>query len=257
MKKVYLYKQFERLWHWAQVLIIGALILTGFEIHSSFELMGYENAVIWHNYAAWGFIVLIVFAIFWHFSTDEWKNYIPTTKNLRAQLDYYIFGIFRNAPHPTKKRTLSKLNPLQRLIYLALKIIVLPVMVGTGLVYFYFHYPVGGLEVKSLQPIAIIHTFGAYLLVTFLIIHVYLITTGRTLTSNLKAMVTGWEEMPDADTKEIIEDAIDEVGTHIKSQGRKTIHEKEVKEILMEALTEIGVKVEHDEMPGQKDLKKK
>jgi thiosulfate reductase cytochrome b subunit len=256
MKKVYLYKQFERLWHWAQVIIIGSLIVTGFEIHSSYNLIGYENAVIWHNYAAWSFIVLIVFAIFWHFSTDEWKNYIPTTKNLKAQLNYYIFGIFRNAPHPTKKKQLSKLNPLQRLIYLALKIIVLPVMVGTGLVYFYFHYPVGGMEVRSLQPIAIIHTFGAYLLITFLIVHVYLITTGRTLTSNLKAMITGWEEMADEDTKEIIEEAIDDIGEHIKSNGGQK-EEKEVKEILVEALNEIGVKVEHEEMKGQQSIKNK
>ena len=253
MKKVYLYKQFERIWHWAQVLLIGTLIVTGYEIHSSFTLMGYENAVIWHNYAAWSFIVLIVFAIFWHFSTDEWKNYIPTTTNLKAQLNYYIFGIFRNAPHPTKKRTLSKLNPLQRLVYLALKIIVLPIMVGSGLVYFFFHYPVGGIEVKSLQSIAILHTFGAYLLIMFLIVHIYLITTGRTLTSNLKAMVTGWEVMPDADTKDLIEEAVDEIGQHIlKSNGKgKEETEREVKEILIEALSEIEKKVEQEKMPGQ------
>ena len=98
------------------LVLIFALILTGFEIHSSFNLLGYEQAVVWHNYAAWAFIILIVFSIFWHFSTDEWKNYIPTTRNLKAQLNYYIFGIFKNAPHPTKKKVLSKLNPLQRII---------------------------------------------------------------------------------------------------------------------------------------------
>jgi len=192
MKKVYLYKRFERFWHWTQVVLISVLIITGFEIHSSYNLFGYEAAVLWHNYAAFSFIVLIVFAVFWHFVTDEWHNYIPTTKNLKAQLEFYLFGIFRNAPHPTKKRVLSKLNPLQRLIYFALKIVVVPVMVGTGLVYFYFHYPMGSLEVTSLKPIAIVHTFGAYLLVMFTVIHVYLITTGHTITSNLKAMITGF-----------------------------------------------------------------
>jgi thiosulfate reductase cytochrome b subunit len=31
----------------------------------------------------------------------------------------------------------------------------------------------------------------------FLIAHLYLITTGSTLTSNLKAMITGYEEIKD------------------------------------------------------------
>lgn len=258
MKKVYLYKQFERFWHWSQSLLVGGLIVTGFEIHSSYTLMGYENAVIWHNYFAWSFIVLIAFAVFWHFTTDEWQNYIPTTRNLRAQLDYYIFGIFRNAPHPTKKRILSKLNPLQKLIYLGLTVIVFPVMVGSGLIYYYFHYPVTGLEVMYLQPIAILHTFGAFILVAFLIIHIYLITTGRTLTSNLMAMITGWEVMDDEATKIIIEDAIDEVGVNIKPKGGKLKQsEREVKELLVEALGEIGLKVQKEEMEGQKKIKHK
>jgi rhodanese-related sulfurtransferase len=38
----------------------------------------------------------------------------------------------------------------------------------------------------------------------FFIIHMYLITTGHTLTSNLKVMVTGWEEMDEDEVKEII-----------------------------------------------------
>lgn len=256
MKKVYLYKQFERFWHWTQSLLVGGLIITGFEIHNSFRLLGYENAVTWHNYLAWSFIVLIIFAVFWHFSTDEWKNYIPTTKNLKAQLNYYIFGIFNNAPHPTKKRTLSKLNPLQKLIYLGLTVIVFPVMVGSGLLYYYFHYPLTGVEVLYLKPIAILHTFGAFILVAFLIIHVYLITTGRTLTSNLMAMITGWEVMDDEDAKVIIEDAVDLVGEQIKP-GKETGKEKgkEVKEILVEALGEIGQKVSREEMDGQKKTK--
>ncbi len=63
-KKVYVYKGFERFWHWTQALLIMFLALTGFEIHSSYSLFGFETAVNLHNKAAWGFIVLIVFAIF-------------------------------------------------------------------------------------------------------------------------------------------------------------------------------------------------
>lgn len=204
-KKVYVYKGFERFWHWTQALLIMFLALTGFEIHSSYSLFGFETAVNLHNKAAWGFIVLIVFAIFWHITTGEWKQYIPTTKNLKAQIEFYITGIFRNAPHPTKKTLLSKLNPLQRLVYLGLKILIIPVMVISGLLFMFFRYPQSGMiktvNIENLEIVALIHTLGAFLLITFLIVHLYLITTGHTITSNLKAMITGWEELEE-DTEE-------------------------------------------------------
>lgn len=203
--KVYIYKGFERFWHWAQSILIFFLALTGFEIHGSINFFGYQNAVNYHNIAAYLFIILIVFAIFWHFTTGEWKQYLPTFKNLKAQLDFYLFGIFRNAPHPTKKTVLSKLNPLQRLTYLALKILVIPTMVVSGLLYMFYRYPQEGdiswLNIDSVKTIALFHTAGAFLLVAFVIVHLYLITTGTTITSNLKAMITGYEELEEADTK--------------------------------------------------------
>lgn len=199
--KVYIYRSFERFWHWTQAILIFFLALTGFEIHGSFEFFGYENAVNYHNLAAYIFIVLIIFTIFWHFATGEWRQYIPTTEHLKAQLNYYLLGIFKNAPHPTRKTVLSKLNPLQKLTYLGLKILVIPTMVVSGLLYMFYRYPQGdaisGLNIESIEPIALFHTAGAFLLIVFVIVHLYLITTGETVTSNLKAMITGYEELDD------------------------------------------------------------
>ena len=99
-------------------ILLGA---TGFEIHGTYTFFGFENAVTYHNIAAYSFMILIVFAVFWHFTTGEWRQYIPTLEHIRAQLDYYLFGIFKNAHHPTRKTELSKLNPLQKLVYFGLK----------------------------------------------------------------------------------------------------------------------------------------
>jgi thiosulfate reductase cytochrome b subunit len=199
MKKELVYKRFERFWHWTQALLIFFLALTGFEIHGSISFFGFEQAVSLHNAAALIFIALIIFAIFWHFTTDEWKQYLPTRQHLRAQVEYYIIGIFKNAPHPTKKTVLSKLNPLQKLTYLALKIMVIPVMVLSGLLYMFYRYPQKGtivsLNIDSLGKIALLHTLGAFFLIAFIIMHVYMTTTGATATSNLKAMITGYEEL--------------------------------------------------------------
>lgn len=111
-KKVYLYKRFERFWHWSQTLLIFSLIFTGFEIHGVTAIMGYEEAVIWHNNAAWAFMILIVFAIFWHLTTDEWKNYVPTIQNFKAQAEYYLTGIFQKCSPSYKEKDIKQIEPL-------------------------------------------------------------------------------------------------------------------------------------------------
>lgn len=205
-KQVYVYKAFERFWHWMQAILIFFLAFSGFEIHGSYKFFGFKDAVRYHNIAAYMLIILIVFAIFWHFSTGEWRQYVPSFKNIAAQLNYYIFGIFKNAPHPTKKTVLTKLNPLQKLTYFGLKILVIPVIVTSGLLYMLYRYPqrhgIESLNIESLELIAIIHTIAAFLLVTFIITHLYLITTGEKVTTNLKAMLTGYEELEEHDVEQ-------------------------------------------------------
>jgi len=198
-KQVYVYKAFERFWHWMQAVLIFFLAFSGFEIHGSYTFFGFRDAVTYHNIAAYMLIILIVFAIFWHFTTGEWRQYIPSLKNISAQLNYYLFGIFKNAPHPTKKTVLTKLNPLQKLVYFGLKILVIPVIVTSGLLYMLYRYPqrhgMESLNIESLEAIAIIHTIAAFLLLSFIVAHLYLITTGQKVTTNLKAMLTGYEEL--------------------------------------------------------------
>jgi thiosulfate reductase cytochrome b subunit len=220
--KVYIYRSFERFWHWMQALIIFFLAMTGFEIHGSISFFGYQNAVKYHNIAAYAFIILIVFAIFWHFATGEWRQYLPTVKNLKAQINYYLLGIFSNAPHPTRKTVLSKLNPLQKLVYLALKILVIPTMMISGLLYMFYRYPqnggIVGMNIDSVEVIALFHTAGAFLLLAFIIVHLYLITTGTTVTSNLKAMITGFEDLETDETENNIKTVPENVSEIINSE---------------------------------------
>lgn len=199
MKKQYIYSRFERFWHWSQAALILFLSLTGFEVHDSIHVFGFAKAVLYHRIAAYMLMGLIVFAIFWHFTTGEWRQYIPTFKKLQAQIRYYAVGIFKGEGHPTKKTVLNKLNPLQVLTYLSFKVLLIPLVVITGILYMLNKQ----IDANStiiisnipLKAIAVWHTFGAFLLITFLIIHVYMTTTGESITSNLKAMITGYEEL--------------------------------------------------------------
>jgi len=206
MKKVLIYKGYERFWHWTQALLILLLAVTGFEVHGTYTLMGYEEAVFIHRNLAWAFIILIVFTQFWNMTTGEWRQYVPSTKLLKAQIKYYITGIFSNAPHPTRKTVYNKFNPLQRLTYLGLRILIIPIVVLSGLVYMYYVSLVDQSAIGSLLPVAYLHTIGAFLLLGFVIGHVYLTTTGHKPLSAIKAMVTGWEEMTDEDAEIALEE---------------------------------------------------
>ncbi|MFW6259785.1 MAG: cytochrome b/b6 domain-containing protein [Tangfeifania sp.] len=201
MRKVYVYKGFERFWHWTQATLIIFLALTGFEVHGTFNILGFEHAARFHRVGSWMLIGLIIFAIFWHVVTGEWRQYIPTTKNLMAQIRFYSIGMFKGEHHPTKKTEVTKLNPLQRIVYLGFKLVLVPVTVISGILYM-FHKTIDRNEIVvvrdiSLESVALWHTLGAILLMVFLVVHVYMTTTGHTPTSNIRAMVTGYEELED------------------------------------------------------------
>lgn len=199
MRKVYIYGRFERFWHWTQAALIIFLAITGFEVHGSYSLFGFEKAVEFHRTASWLLIGLVIFAIFWHVTTGEWRQYIPTTNQLKEQVRYYVSGIFKGEHHPTQKTELSKLNPLQRIVYLGFKILLVPITLLSGVLYLLYKTVDRNDVVVNidypLESIAFWHTLGAILLVIFFVVHVYMTTTGATPTSNIRAMITGYEEL--------------------------------------------------------------
>ena len=195
-ERIYIFKKFERFWHWSQAGLIIFLMLTGFEIHGTYQNFGFEKAVGYHTTAAWTLVGLWVFAIFWHLTTGEWHQYIPTTEKVVAMAQFYLSGIFKHAPHPFRQTTLRKHNPLQRLAYLGVLLVISPLIWVTGGLYlFYDQWAAWGLSGLPLEWVATGHTIGAFLMLTFLIAHLYLGTAGHTPTAHFNAMVTGWEEV--------------------------------------------------------------
>lgn len=190
--KIYLYTSFERFWHWLQALMIICLIVTGLEIHGTYKLLGFQTAVNIHNFVGLSWLILFAFFVFWLFTTGEWKQYIPTTKKLFSVILYYSWGIFQGKPHPIQKSKGAKHNPLQRLAYLGISAMLLPVQMVTGLLYYLYNdIP----QVLPLSVLAVIHTLIALFLLNFLVIHLYMTTTGHSLFSHIAGMITGWEEV--------------------------------------------------------------
>jgi thiosulfate reductase cytochrome b subunit len=195
-ERIYLYTRFERFWHWAQAGLIVFLALTGLEVHGAYTLFGFEKAVELHSGAGIAWFVLYVFIVFWQLTTGDWKHYVPTTRKLMAVARFYAYGIFKGEEHPVPKSERNKHNPLQRLTYLAISLVLIPLQVATGLLYYtYSSWPQWGIQMK-IGTVAVVHTAGAFGLLSFLIVHIYMTTTGHNLTCHLKAMCTGWEEVP-------------------------------------------------------------
>ena len=195
-ERIYIYKRYERFWHWSQALLIITMMITGFEVHGTYTLLGFQKAVQLHSMAAWTLLTLWAFTIFWQFTTGEWRQYLPSLKNVMAMVHYYTIGIFTNAPHPFHKTVVQKHNPLQRLAYLALLAFISPLIWGSGLLYlFYGNWANFGVDrYLSLEAVAVAHTAGAFMITAFFFIHVYLTTTGHTVFAHIKAMITGWED---------------------------------------------------------------
>ena len=212
--KVRVFTRFERFWHWTQAPLIFVLLFSGFSIHGLIPGIDFEKLVWTHVGAAVGLMVLWVFAIFWHLTTGNWRHYVPTVNGLFRVARYYAWGIFRGEDHPYRKRFWHKHNPLQALAYLGLKLGLFPVLWATGLAYlFYGFWGQGALTAGSLEWIAVTHTLFAFFMAAFVIIHVYLLTTGESFVEHVKPMITGYDkvELTEAELAYLKEDEPDRV----------------------------------------------
>jgi thiosulfate reductase cytochrome b subunit len=146
-------------------------------------------------------VINALLAAFFHFASGQIRQYLPEPKGFFSQAIqqslYYVGGIFRGEPHPFEKSPEQKLNPLQQVTYLAILNILLPLQVFTGvMIWGAERWPAMAKAVGGLGYVAPLHALVAWLFAAFLIMHIYLTTTGHTPLANMNAMVTGWEEIP-------------------------------------------------------------
>lgn len=195
-RRVMVFSRFERFWHWAQVGLISTLLFSGFAVRGLHRIVDFETAVTVHTWAAIALIVLWVFAIFWHLTTGTWRHYLPTTQGLWRVARFYAYGIFKGEHHPYRKAYWRKHNPLQALAYLVLKLVLFPAIWLTGLAYLLYSFwegvPNAGV---ALGWVATVHLLVAYAILAFVVIHVYLLTTGHSFVEHVRPMLTGFDEV--------------------------------------------------------------
>ncbi|MFZ2487381.1 MAG: cytochrome b/b6 domain-containing protein [Anaerolineae bacterium] len=202
-QRVYMYDAYERFWHWLQTITIIVLLLTGLIIHrpDMFGMFSFRYMVTIHNALAVVLVLNAALALFWHLTSGQIQQFMPRPRGFFdqaiVQAKYYLNGIFKGGDHPFEKTYSQKLNPLQQLTYFGLLNVLLPLQIITGaLMWGVQHWPQVANLLGGLPFLSPVHTIQAWLFATFIIMHVYLTTTGDTVTEDIKAMVTGWENVP-------------------------------------------------------------
>lgn len=199
MSALYLYPRWLRAWHWINALLFLVLMYTGASMHfgEGGWLMPFDLAVTVHNTAGILLTLGWIGFVIGNLTTGNGRHYRVRFSGffarLFAQARYYGYGIFRNEPHPFHVSAEMKLNTLQQVSYLGVMYALMPLLILSGWAFlFSVSLPETLLGLPSVWLVAMAHLTLAYLLVLFLLVHLYIITTGETVTTNLRAMITGW-----------------------------------------------------------------
>lgn len=209
-RTITLYTFHERAWHAVQAITILGLLLTGAEIHSPdrLQLFGFRTAILVHNALAAVLLLNAVMGLFYFFTSGLLRQFGPRPRDFVsmsiAQIRYYAHGIFHGAPHPMQHDPDHKLNPLQQVTYLAILNVLLPAQIVSGvLIWGAQHWPGLVASLGGLTWLAPLHALAAWFFLAFTVMHVYLTTTGDTLTANVEAMLTGKMKVHDAPAEEV------------------------------------------------------
>ncbi|HEX6364431.1 MAG TPA: cytochrome b/b6 domain-containing protein [Albitalea sp.] len=206
MERIYVNPLPVRIWHWTNAVGFVLLILTGLQIRylGLVEVIPFRTAVQLHNWT--GFVLIANFLIWlcFYLFTDKIRVYHPELRPRRhflrtfRQMRYYGYGIFRGDPNPHHANALEKFNPLQSVMYQIVMMVLVPVQFYTGVLLWDVARFSG--QVEALGGVRIVDTVHVLIFIFFsgfIFMHVYLSSLGHTPSAHFKAMLTGYEEVPE------------------------------------------------------------
>lgn len=200
-EKIYIYPVWIRLWHWLNAVLCLLLIITGVSMqysNPSFPIIRFDYSVLIHDIAGVLLAISYISFLIGNILTPNGKHYIfrkKIIKNLSLQIRYYAYGIFKKEPTPFPITEKSKFNPLQKLSYIIIMHVAVPLVIITGVMLFYPEkIDLAFLGNKALHITDIFHVIMGFIISIFLIIHIYFCTIGHTPISNFKSMFNGYHE---------------------------------------------------------------
>lgn len=201
-EELYLYPVWIRIWHWLNATFFLILIVSGLSMQYSspdFTILPFDLSVTLHNISGIAISILIVFFILGNQFTKNGIYYVITKKDiverLIKQARYYLSGTFKGEKQPYPVNEERKFNPLQRVAYIVVMYICLPLLVITGYgLLFPDIIPNNFLGTNGIMFTAILHATLGFICSLFLIVHVYLCTMGSTPGAMFSSMITGYHK---------------------------------------------------------------
>lgn len=207
-KKLFLYPVWIRIWHIINAVLFLILIATGIAIQfagrgGDASLMSFKNAIAWHNTMAVILIGNYIIFLLGNWMGVNSKHYKIEKKNffkdLFIQGKFYAFGMFKKGEkHPFPVTEDSKFNPLQKLFYVLVMYLGMPLLIISGLGLLFPEILIKQfLGVSGLLLTDILHISVGFFLSVFLVIHIYTCTLGDKPGTLFKSMINGYHEEHD------------------------------------------------------------
>jgi len=203
VQKIYIHPLPVRIWHWSNATGFVLLILTGLQIRyrDIIGLLSFETSVRLHNFVG---IALMGFYLLWlvfYLTSDKIKNYQMDLQPMKfyaaaiKQAVYYGYGIFRGSANPHHASPYTKFNPMQKLTYDLIMLLVVPIQFLSGLLLWDVQRFSGAIALfGGVRTVDTVHVLFFIFFSAFLPVHAYLATLGPTPGAHFKAMFTGYEE---------------------------------------------------------------
>lgn len=202
--EIYLTPTPVRIWHWLNAFGIVTLCITGIQIRfpEYANIFGtYKAAIKLHNIAGVTVSISFFLWIFYYLfvARSLVKLYVPNLDDIKRgifkQAFFYFFTYFLGRKNPHVATLDSKFNAIQKLSYLFIMFLLLPLVIFTGFLLMNIAplrewiIMIGGIKVLVDGHYLIACSF-----VAFLCVHIYMATLGHTPFSHFRQMWTGWEE---------------------------------------------------------------
>ena len=204
---MYLYPKWIRAWHWLNALLFIVLIFTGIsmqytDLENSKYMVGFANAVKWHNYSAFILTANYVIFIIGNAFTNNGRHYRINREtfwqDLYKQMRYYAYGMFKGEKHPFPVTEHSKFNPLQKFSYVLAMYAGMPLLIISGFVMLFPELAVNKIfGMSGLVLNDVLHISTGFILSVFMIIHLYTCTLGAKPTSLFWGMISGYHRSED------------------------------------------------------------
>ncbi len=201
--KIYLYPIWVRIWHLINAILIILLTCSGLCLQyasETYTILSFDSAVKIHNVSGIILTANYLFFLFMNRFTSNGMYYQFHLKGIldrvTKQLKYYTIGIFKKEEPHFPISTERKFNPLQKLSYVFVMYIVIPVIIITGIMLFFPDLLLADvLGVTGVLHLTdLLHIALGFFSTIFMLVHIYFCTIGSTPTSNFKSMINGWHE---------------------------------------------------------------